>query len=107
MIAYALIAVLGAVTLWLALELHKAKEERDDALTRLCESQADAETGDWYAKRALVAEARVRELEAILGIAKPVSVPSCWVSQTTYPSGTVTIGGTADGFTVNAAGDVQ
>lgn len=66
MIAYAVIAVLAAIALWLALEWHRAKEERDDALTALLEMEADAETSDWYAKRALTAEARVSELEAQL-----------------------------------------
>ena len=73
MIAYAVIAVLAAIALWLALEWHRAKEERDDALTALLEMEADAETGNWYAKRALEAEAQLAAVpvDAILALNGP------------------------------------
>ena len=73
MIAYAVIAVLAAIALWLALEWHRAKEERDDALTALLEMEADAETSDWYAKRALEAEAQLAAVpvDAILALNGP------------------------------------
>jgi Flp pilus assembly protein TadB len=60
---YLLIATLAAIVLWLATEWHRMKEERNDALTQLLETQADADTSDWYAKRAFAAEERVKALE--------------------------------------------
>lgn len=99
-IAYAVIAVLSAVSLWLALEWHRAKEERDDTLVQLLETEADLDTLEWYTKRALTAEARVKELEGQLN-RYTVSVPSCWATATFCPNSTLTIGGT--GGTIQTA----
>ena len=65
-VASAVIAVLGATVVWLALELRDVKIQRDNAETQWCRLAGDAGMSDWYAERALVAEARVKELEAQL-----------------------------------------
>ncbi len=92
-IAYAALAVLLGVVFWFIFAWHDVKVQRDDAWARLGNLKADAETANWYAKRALEAEARVKELETQLS-RYTISVPSCWVSEYRTVPGTLTVGGT-------------
>ncbi len=59
-------AVLLAAVFWFVFAWHDVKVQRDDAWARMAYLKADADTADLYAKRALTAEARVKELEAQL-----------------------------------------
>jgi hypothetical protein len=95
-IAYAALAVLLGVVFWFIFAWHDVKVQRDDAWARLAYLKADADAVDWYAKRALEAEARVKELEAQLNRIPRTSVlvPSCWVSEGTALPTTLSVGGT-------------
>ena len=89
MIAYAVIAVLGALCLWFALEWHRAREERDDAIS---DALYNAEVAEFNHSIVLRSAARVKELEAQLAAANPVSVPSCWANTTLCQGSTLTVG---------------